>query len=403
MQYLIIIFEIILFFTIGCKENKNITPPCTPACEGRCCGDDGCGGTCADSCGLGQTCDSRTCTCQDETCIPLTCESSGKSCGTWEDGCGGSFSCPDCPQDMVCSDSGSCEPRPPVTMRLLQANIGNLDLACMGAYKYNCCRIAVEQAIARNLAALAPDVVTLQEVVSTRMCAEIQETDPGKVCHPDHLIAEPAQARRLLGSDYTIACDSRHSYECVGVHVDFGSIPGCPLGGFCETLADTASMPEGCDDGFSVSAVTVAPHRGPEFRLGNAHPPSGPTAASCRSDQVLALFEGSPAIPALLELYIPGLAAGDFNLDPFSDSDESVETWNHFVGDGRRFHYHSGPAEHVPPYDTSFSVLGNAVYDHVVSDFADGVCQTLGQAPGTERLDGGSGCDHAALWCTLTF
>jgi hypothetical protein len=71
------------------------------------------------------------------------------------------------------------------------------------------------------------------------------------------------------------------------------------------------------------------------------------------------------------------------------------------VGEGKRFAYHSGPAEREPPYFTVDEVLFHLTLDHVASDFAQGTCQTLGMAPGTERLDGGKGTDHRALFCAL--
>lgn len=285
---------------------------------------------CGNICGDGFSCNQTTCECVSTLCEPITCERSGYECGVLEDGC------------------------------------GNLDFTCSGAYKYNCCRIEIEETLAQNIAYFQPDVVTLQEVVSTRMCQAIHETDPSKVCYPNYLQNEVSQARRLLGSDYTIVCDARNSYECIGVHVEFGTIEGCEPGAFCETKADTAIMPNGCDDGFSVSAVTIRVPGFGDFRLANAHLPSGPLAASCRLHQLEQLFEGNVSIPALLDINQYGLATGDFNLDPFSGSDVSVDLWHRYVGENCRFHYHSGPAEQDP------------------------------------RLDGGSGCDHAALWCELS-
>ena len=72
-------------------------PPCTPACDGKSCGDDGCGGTCG------------TCTgsdvCSDGQCTPCTPACDGKSCG--DDGCGGT--CGACTGSDVCTD-GQCTP-----------------------------------------------------------------------------------------------------------------------------------------------------------------------------------------------------------------------------------------------------------------------------------------------------
>ena len=72
---------------------------CTPACEGKSCGSDGCGGTCG-SCEPGASCD-------DEGQCVSECEAQcdGKSCGP--DGCGGS--CGACELGFLCNDSGQCE------------------------------------------------------------------------------------------------------------------------------------------------------------------------------------------------------------------------------------------------------------------------------------------------------
>src|SRR5262249_53392444 len=39
------------------------SPPCTPHCEGRVCGEDGCGGTCGPACPDPRVCDQGACVC----------------------------------------------------------------------------------------------------------------------------------------------------------------------------------------------------------------------------------------------------------------------------------------------------------------------------------------------------
>jgi hypothetical protein len=122
-----------------------VTAACSPDCEGKSCGDDGCGGACGDCCD-GQTCqdglclggpgceigegpgcggcDCEDCVCdQDPYCCMVTwddlcvlqcltgcggcgggpnCE--GKECGS--DGCGGV--CGTCPAEWTCTDEGKC-------------------------------------------------------------------------------------------------------------------------------------------------------------------------------------------------------------------------------------------------------------------------------------------------------
>ena len=316
---------------------------------------------------------------------------------------------------LTCASGCSDDPVAPVTeppfVHLLQANVGNVDPLCNTAdYLVNLCRVDVEENLTKNIQALRPDVISLQELVSDAQCDDITEEDEQKVCHPDHRAGEPNQARRLVGPDYTIACDSRNGYECIAVATGFGAIEGCASGDLCLQGATTPGNPEGCDGGFTVSAVEVVPAVGPRFTVVNGHPPSGPET-SCRHAQILQIFEGYAEEPPLVGEG-PTLLAGDFNLDPFTDipmggdDDPSVATWNAYVGEGKRFSYHSGPAEHEPPYPTSLFLIPY-VLDHVASDFLAGACTTLGEAPGTLRLDGfddrraWEGTDHRALDCRL--
>lgn len=72
--------------------------PCDADCQGKDCGGDGCGGTCG-FCFPGFICDEEgQC---EEQCLPA-CQ--GKDCGP--DGCGGN--CGDCAPDELCSPAGSC-------------------------------------------------------------------------------------------------------------------------------------------------------------------------------------------------------------------------------------------------------------------------------------------------------
>ncbi|MBM4398321.1 MAG: hypothetical protein FJ087_21855 [Deltaproteobacteria bacterium] len=73
-------------------------PPCTPRCDGRACGGDGCGGSCGD-CAEGERCDEEAAACLSDECLP-DCE--GGQCG--DDGCGGS--CGECDSAL----GWSCNP-----------------------------------------------------------------------------------------------------------------------------------------------------------------------------------------------------------------------------------------------------------------------------------------------------
>lgn len=68
---------------------------CTPKCDGKTCGDDGCGGTCG-ACGDGESCFADNC------CKP---QCDGKNCG--DNGCGGT--CGTCETGNFCASAGSCQ------------------------------------------------------------------------------------------------------------------------------------------------------------------------------------------------------------------------------------------------------------------------------------------------------
>jgi hypothetical protein len=292
-----------------------------------------------------------------------------------------------------------CAPRPAgYALSFLTANIGNTLLDCED-YAYNLCEVDVEARIREQIAALRPDVVALQEVLADWQCDDIDEDDRNRTCHADARSDEPSQVRRLLGPDYDVTCDGRNGYECYGVHTAFGAIDECASG---DCVAQTPDVVDDCDPGFSVSAVDVTVAGGDtgergasddaRFTLVNGHPASG-WETECRAaqmEQAFALADG------------PALIGGDMNLDPWRDVDESVLVWDEHVGEGRRFHYLSGPAEATPPRPTNVSVIGESVLDHVVSDAFVGDCSTLGEAPGTTRLDGGAGMDHRAIFCALS-
>ena len=99
------------------------------------------------------------------------------------------------------------------------------------------------------------------------------------------------------------------------------------------------------------------------------------------------------------------LILGDMNLDPFSEAtDSSIDVWRGYVGKGRDYDYLSGPAEHQDPYPTN---AGRTI-DHVVSNFAQGKCITLGRTGQLPRLDGTfgdtdpEGTDHSPIICELS-
>lgn len=104
------------------SHSRSVDPPtrktpkksCTPNCEGKECGGDGCGGTCG-SCDSNEICSWGQCV---VSCTPSTCSGLGIECGTASDGCGGTLNCGTCDLFEIC-EKGKCVisgggPTPPI-------------------------------------------------------------------------------------------------------------------------------------------------------------------------------------------------------------------------------------------------------------------------------------------------
>ena len=275
------------------------------------------------------------------------------------------------------------------SLRVLSANIGNNDLRC-SRYVFKLCLKPVEDRVRESVRALAPEVVALQEISTAAQCEKKREGNPKKICAPQDRAEAEEQTRRILGPDYTIAL-AKGRYEAIAVKVSAGTIQGCAPGAICWTEF-LPELPQGCDPGFSVSAVDAV-LKGRAVRLVNVHPDS--IKRGCRTlelQQAFALASGPR-----------NLMLGDWNTDPYHRKGEDVDAWKDGVAE-HHFTVHSGIAEHDPPYLTDLVPWPwpDKTLDHVLSDFAQGTCVTLGVAPGTERLDDHGDLDHRALLCELT-
>jgi len=289
--------------------------------------------------------------------------------------------------------------REPNTFSVLTANVGNLSIGCMDVLNKLCYK-DVEQRITNNIKLLSPDIVALQEVLAPWQCENVKTNNKNKVCYEKQLVP---QVRRLLGADYTIACNDRakNQFECIALKSSIGTIAGCEPGQLCN-VARTGAEVKGCDNGFTVSAATIRLMDGFTFDLVNFHPQS--SNAECRAKMISLAFEGNQNDPALIQQENV-LLMGDFNVDPWRDQDASTQAWDNFFTKGwggRQFHYHSGIVEKDPPYYTSFLFYRKRTPDFIVSNFAKGTCQVLGESPNTSRLDEGSGADHRAIFGQLT-
>jgi hypothetical protein len=307
-------------------------------------------------------------------------------------------------------------------VRFLTLNVGNPD-SDEPNYPLRLRDQSYEDHVAARIAALRPDVVALQEVLPAHTCEAFEENDPTRTCF-EHEAREPA-IRRLLGPDYSIVCDMRLEVECVGVHIEFGTIVGLEAGGIDLRGATTPALPgpacnyaEGacsqdlCDAESTVSAVDVDTEWG-RMRVVHMHPnASGFTGDgifylgnTCRRDQLEQGFSLAPED-------VPTLMLGDWNFDPDHRElyDPEATVWDGHVGVGRRFSDHGqrdGFGRRIP---TVFEDPGGLAIDHVLTDFASGRCRVMRDP----RIDEGfdflslstagaySGrIDHTAVRCDL--
>ena len=277
-------------------------------------------------------------------------------------------------------------------LTVLTVNVGNTSPLCW-PYFVKLCRKAVETRIARNLQALRPDVVAIQETLPPWMCENRRLTLPGSVCAGS---SDVPQVRRLLGPDYTIVCETRNAFECIAVRTGAGEILGCEPGALCDTDR-FERQPEDCRHSVSIMAATVRV-KGRTFDVVNAHAEN--RSPACRLAAIRQVFE-----PDGLIREKKALIMGDFNLDPWREDDPSIRYWRQQIGidSDSGYVYHSGIAERHPPYPTLRYPLFTRTYDHVASNFLGGTTRVLGESPKTARLDGGWGMDHRAVHGHLSF
>jgi len=305
-------------------------------------------------------------------------------------------------------------------VRFITFNVGNPD----GDDPHYPLRLrdqAYEDFVRDAIASWRPDVIALQEVLPPHTCGSFVETDERRTCF-EHALRAPA-VRRLLGPDYSIACDARRQVECVGVHIAFGNIVGVEPGGLELMGAETPALPRRaceysagecredlCDAESTVSAIDVDSIQGP-LRVVHMHPnASGLTGdgipyvgTPCRVDQTEQGF-------ALATEGVPTLMLGDWNFDP----DNTVlyraeaEVWRRFVGSDRRFADHGQRDGLGRRVTTTHDDPGGFAIDHVITDFAEGDCQvvrprfdedfdfsTLGEGSDAGRID------HRPVLCDL--
>jgi hypothetical protein len=338
-------------------------------------------------------------------------------------------------------DGGTVDPTQ-IDFSVLTYNIGNPN-SDHPTYPLRLSQQEYEDFIASEIQVLQPQVVVLQEVLSAKTCESFNETNPAKTCYEWDTRDRPA--KRILGSNYSVVCDAREQVECIGVHVDFGTINGVTLGGYVDTGAETPSLPlpscnwaqgncddDHCDDESTVSGISVTTELG-LLKIIHMHPMAQIDAFDsgdpCRTLQIKQVFESNivNSEPALLNSGEEAIILGDWNLGlevyslrtMWGDSNAD-DVWDQYINcqgcDYRDIDpRNSGTGER---YSTSSNLdwAGQVIaIDHVViSDGISGSCIIFDEKgmPGTERFDESypnlatleedTRIDHFAIYCNLT-
>lgn len=290
----------------------------------------------------------------------------------------------------VPDDPFHVEPPVDANVRFMTFNVGNPDDGD-AHYPLRLRDRTYEAFVAEAIAAWRPDVIALQEVLPPHTCAAFVETDPNRTCFEHE--SRPPAARRLLGDDYSIVCDMRRQVECIGVHVDFGTIPGIAPGGMELFGAETPELPApscnyaagGCDQNLcdaesTISAIDVDSFDFGQLRVVHLHPnASGFTGEgifyvgnTCRTLQTEQAF-------ALATEGVPTLMLGDWNFDPDNTVLYGPEAgvWQEHVGAGRRFTDHGQRDSVGRRIATVGDDPAGVAIDHVITDFADGACHVI--------------------------
>jgi len=274
---------------------------------------------------------------------------------------------------------------------ILCVNLGNLEIKYFDEkYKNKLASRNVERRITRRIRKLQPDIVVYQESIG---CLEYIGKDPE---HP--------QIRRMLGEDYTIVTDKRSQFDGIAVKISAGRILGCKPRHYLQNK-HTERQGNACDRDFSSQVAAIQLTDGFTFDLACFHLHN--INVECRVNTLFNMFIGNPNKnkPALLQQRNI-LIAGDFNLDPWRQDDRSVQVFKEITArgwDGCEIRFHNRIGMDSLPELTSIFPFFSRTIDLAASNFATGILDTLGITPGTERLDGGKGCDHHALFGRLEY
>ena len=211
-----------------CSSGCNMGMCCVPNCEGKTCGDDGCGGKCGQGCGSMARCDKGNCV-ADVLCGNGTVDSS-------ED-------CVSCPADVVCTGKAKCFDAKCCVPNCTDKECGSD--GCGGVCGQGC---AMGSSCRTNKC--VPDIRCGDGIPDpTETCSSCPADQPcasGQKCTAAGMCCTPKCTNRVCGDDgcggMCGACDANSTCS-----TDGKCIPkvGCGING-CQTGENCANCPHDC-------------------------------------------------------------------------------------------------------------------------------------------------------------
>lgn len=283
-------------------------------------------------------------------------------------------------------------------IRILSMNIGNASTkrtdGVHAAYDLRLTYRTYEDAIAQRIAALnpKPHIIAFQEVLTKKRCALLSQEDRSSDIEKTCWDQKEDQVQRLAGPDYAIVCDGNEGIDCLAILKSFASIVGLSDSYYPSLKSHTAPLPPpvdnpdlklstcdyskgechhfgfSCDPESSVAAVRLKLKNGTYINVVFLHPTA--IGEVCQQAQLLQTFE-----LATKNLPEKTLILGDWNMDMIRYIGNNTVAFiaKKYIGVGREFRLHNNIDESCA--FTKTSPFGFATVDHVVSNFARGICR----------------------------
>lgn len=304
-------------------------------------------------------------------------------------------------------------PQKAANLRVLSINVGNgatsMEDQVHPSYDLRLTYRSYEEQMAQRIQALSPKphIIALQEVLSAKKCQaipfEIRQKESDKACWQEAAVLALDQVQRLVGPEYAVICDGNEGVDCLAVLKSYARIDGLEGDYNPSWKEGTAPFPPThssfhfdicqyanqdcdhhkniCDQESSVARAHLVTHKGDLLSVIFVHPTA--RGENCLQAQIEQVFQ-----MAMEDSDIPTLILGDWNMDPqrFAGEHSLSVIFYKYVGPKRAYRLHDN-------FDsgcvmTKTSPMDLLTLDHVVTNFAHGICHVYRDNPETAHLYG---------------